>query len=320
MHAGTRILRGFTLVELLVVIAIIGILIALLLPAIQAAREAARRTQCSNNLRQIGTALHNCLQINKALPPLCAYSGAYGGGQMTRVRVRDYGGVVGFTLFTYLLPYIEQKHLYDACKRDVNTVIDGKPLYAQAVPTYVCPDERASTPHGLSPSPYYSCNLFAYGNYGGNFLVFGDPPRVTTEGTTTVAKIRDGLSHTIFFAERYGTCGLLPGQAYCSPWCDANMDFRPAFCINHQNLPNHSTPRDHYEPCLPFQVAPRWDTQCNLYQAQSPHPQSMNVGMGDASVRSLNVEICTEIDTSFHTSLWTYLCDPRDGKAPSGDW
>jgi prepilin-type N-terminal cleavage/methylation domain-containing protein len=303
---------GFTLVELLVVIAIIGILIALLLPAIQAAREAARRAQCSNNLKQIGMGIQHCLQYNKALPPLCAYSPNWAGGWVTPVRVPDYRGT-GYTMFILLLPYIEQRYLYDHAQNNMQTVIDGKSLYAHSISTYVCPDERAPTPRGLSVSPFANCNQWAYGNYGGNFLVFGDPVRQTTEGTTKLTKIRDGVSHTIFLAERYGTCGNTgPGNEYCNLWCDANMMFRPAFCLNGQNPPNHSKPLDNYEKCLPFQTAPHYSTLCDPFRAQSPHPQLMNVGMGDASVHSLDAEI--DVD------LWANLCDPRDGNVLNGEW
>ncbi len=92
--------RGFTLVELLVVIAIIGILIALLLPAVQAAREAARRSQCSNHLRQLGIALHNYHDTMKAFPPIRTGT----------------SNTTGWGIFSYqvaLLPFIEQKALYD---------------------------------------------------------------------------------------------------------------------------------------------------------------------------------------------------------------
>ena len=95
-----RDLKGFTLVELLVVIAIIGILIALLLPAVQAAREAARRSQCTNNLKQIGLGLHNYHDSLKTLPP-----GSF------NLREQWYSN--GTNWRTLILPYIEQKAVYD---------------------------------------------------------------------------------------------------------------------------------------------------------------------------------------------------------------
>src|SRR5688500_12419399 len=87
--------KGFTLVELLVVIAIIGILIALLLPAVQAAREAARRYQCTNNLKQIGLAMHNYHDINGKFPP-------------SRIARGDY-----ITWAVLILPYMEQQAMYE---------------------------------------------------------------------------------------------------------------------------------------------------------------------------------------------------------------
>ena len=102
--SGTR--RGFTLIELLVVIAIIAILIALLLPAVQQAREAARRTQCKNNLKQIGLALHNYLDVTQVLPP-------------GWIAVDDTGapsaheGTSGVGWATMILPYMGQANIYN---------------------------------------------------------------------------------------------------------------------------------------------------------------------------------------------------------------
>jgi prepilin-type N-terminal cleavage/methylation domain-containing protein/prepilin-type processing-associated H-X9-DG protein len=117
--------RAFTLVELLVVIAIIGILIALLLPAVQAARESARRSQCANNLKQIGVAVHNYHDARKALPP-----------------IRIVGGTGWATFFVLILPYMEQEQVYELW--DIERRYSDQTTAAQQafVNSYYCPTRR----------------------------------------------------------------------------------------------------------------------------------------------------------------------------------
>jgi prepilin-type N-terminal cleavage/methylation domain-containing protein/prepilin-type processing-associated H-X9-DG protein len=127
-YNNMRIARGFTLVELLVVIAIIGILIALLLPAVQAAREAARRSQCSNNLKQIGLALHNYHGARKSLP---------NGGSFFQPTTKS------GTWTAFILPYLENQSIYDLFRFDL-PIWDplNEPAVQAVVETYICPSDR----------------------------------------------------------------------------------------------------------------------------------------------------------------------------------
>src|SRR5262245_18879230 len=127
--------RGFTLIELLVVIAIIGILVALLLPAVQFAREAARRTQCANQLHQLALATHEFHDVNKKFPP-----GVY---QMPFAAAPKFRGV---TLFVHLLPFYEQEALWqrwDMVDPLNNTVGGRNTLTAIKQPLLVCPSDLA---------------------------------------------------------------------------------------------------------------------------------------------------------------------------------
>jgi prepilin-type N-terminal cleavage/methylation domain-containing protein len=115
---------GFTLVELLVVIAIIGMLVALLLPAVQAARESARQAQCKNNLKQLGLGMQNFHDVNKTFPSLGGYAN------------------LGWGLWPIMLPYIEQHALYEQCDFTIKTECDALRVVRQAdLPVLHCPSD-----------------------------------------------------------------------------------------------------------------------------------------------------------------------------------
>jgi prepilin-type N-terminal cleavage/methylation domain-containing protein len=152
-----RLRRAFTLVELLVVIAIIGVLIALLLPAVQSAREAARRTQCANHLKQLGLAFHGHLSMWDTFPT--------GGGYYGATRKKTAGGTpVGFKEQTWswgyqILPLLEQQQLFDHP--------DDKFVAGTPIEMYFCPSRRP--PVAISAGPWQSRKeLRAQNDYAGN--------------------------------------------------------------------------------------------------------------------------------------------------------
>ena len=203
---------GFTLIELLVVIAIIAILIALLLPAVQQAREAARRTQCKNNMKQMGLAFHNYHDVYQMFPQ-CDYWGN-----------RAAGGLIGnaanrrnFTWVAMILPYIEQAPLFSSINFQApswNQQINGKNLQSLRLSAFECPSDPAfgggSNRHNIGWTSYGVSEGYDWWRRAGHPLsgVFN------LETHCRIGAITDGTSNTIMVME---TCTPsfepLPGVA-----------------------------------------------------------------------------------------------------------
>jgi prepilin-type N-terminal cleavage/methylation domain-containing protein/prepilin-type processing-associated H-X9-DG protein len=205
--------RGFTLIELLVVIAIIAVLIALLLPAVQSAREAARRAQCVNNLKQLGLAVHNYASANNVFPNQTLQNTTYWAWEPSWAA--------------FLLPNLEQGPLYNAINFSV-PMLDLGPFTGVSfpqnttagltfLPTFICPSESIVHPASFTGVEYAQTSYA--GNYGGpammtscNGLIVpgkGDIyVKTNGTGTLSLATCTDGLSNTALFSEHllgYGT-------------------------------------------------------------------------------------------------------------------
>ena len=205
--------RAFTLIELLVVIAIIAVLIALLLPAVQAAREAARRMQCTNNLKQLGMAMHNYISVHNCFAPLAsnyARDGVSGPN-----LPNDWPMGWGVTM----LPYVEQQALYNTANysHSVNFQTNTKTLCATKVAAYICPSESAAeAPFYPGSWTNYAANFggpATLGSWSGPIVFMGDSAQGLSSGSTDqttkqgmgtigVQAVGDGTSNTALFSER----------------------------------------------------------------------------------------------------------------------
>jgi prepilin-type N-terminal cleavage/methylation domain-containing protein len=195
-----RLHRAFTLVELLVVIAIIGILIALLLPAIQAAREAARRSQCQNNLKQIGLALHNFESARRVFPP----------GFISKAAVtNDPGTGPGWGWAAHILPHLEESSFEIDFQREITDPRYDK-LRVTTLPVFRCPSDSVEQPLvDVKDSSGGTLTQVAFANYvgvGGTLEVSVYPDEGTgvlfRNHEIAIRQITDGLSHTIMVSER----------------------------------------------------------------------------------------------------------------------
>jgi type II secretory pathway pseudopilin PulG len=294
----------------LVVIAIIAILIGLLLPAVQKVREAAARSQCSNNLKQIGMATHNFQDTYGQMPPLLG--GGYGGWSP------KWGRIWG-TPFVFILPFIEQGNLYDdMCNPSNNNYYyawwagqNNDNPYSKVVKTYVCPADP-STQNGQSPnaSPWGTCS------YGANGQVFSvnDANGVCTawDAGRKIQTITDGSSNTILYSEKYGACtnpNVSGGQGG-SLW---GVEWGPWLPVFMNTAAGGGNAYAGNQPTAMFQMNPNpWDKVCDPYRANSPHTAIIQASLGDGSVRSIN--------SGMSVTTWWYACTPCGGEVLGPDW
>jgi prepilin-type N-terminal cleavage/methylation domain-containing protein/prepilin-type processing-associated H-X9-DG protein len=334
---------GFTLIELLVVIAIIGVLMGLLLPAIQRVRAAANRTACSNNMKQIGLALISANTAQNRLPPAFGqYNGKFpnivsGGNQYP----------YGASIFFHLLPHLEQAGSYQRLPPLINYPAAGALVLAPAaplggqldenaavykVPSYICPADITGDPSGVTASSGLSTLPGAVGSswgensYAANYFLFG-----LVSSPKLPESVPDGLSSTIFFTEKPPICtstqgtggNLWAGAPFFPTSTSSNpVNFGGTFgifpyatpAINAYRIPNAVNGFT-----TTFQlIAP--GSQCNPLDAGSPHDSGINVAMGDGSARF--------ISNSVSATTWAALVTPYPVAAllqnrsdvPGQDW
>lgn len=291
--------KGFTLIELLVVIAIIAILVGLLLPAVQKVRDAAARIQSSNNLKQMGLAIHGYNDTYDSLP--LAFND-WDGSDDSKMWNK-----CGSTHF-YILPYIEQDNLAKiAAKASTNYFWSVYTNYG--VKTFVNPNDPSGPQNGLY-------NDSGWGNYGvtgyaANYQALGWYFKKSNQKTARIVTITDGASNTIFMAEKTTVClnNSIPsgysGAKY-SIWAygrTAWNEWNPVFAYQITGAASK------------FQVQPTWSSttsNCDPRLASAPRTSGILVGMGDGSVRFVSAGVSP--------ATWWAACTPDSNDLVGNDW
>jgi prepilin-type N-terminal cleavage/methylation domain-containing protein/prepilin-type processing-associated H-X9-DG protein len=279
---SSKFARGFTLVELLVVITIIGILIALLLPAVQAAREAARRMQCSNNLKQIGLGIMNYEAAHKTLPL---------GSDWTPPTSKKYNGA-----FVRLLPYVEQQAIYDQydfsqrCYYNASTSPKNATVLSTEIAAYNCVSDTA---YGRKVDYFGTNNRFARSNYVlcfGSLTEYvgasGDTYRTNgafrINGSRPLSELTDGTSSTVAASE-----------VIASVKDDVRGIWGESSAIGASTYTHHETPNSSVDDRLDSaNCQPDVDLPCTgvtggnaeYASARSRHPGGVNVVFVDGHV------------------------------------
>ncbi|MBA2114410.1 DUF1559 domain-containing protein [Bremerella alba] len=274
---------AFTLVELLVVIAIIGILIALLLPAVQMARESARRTECVNHLKQLGLAFHNHHDILQKFP-----HGGINAPDGDPCCQGEHSERTQWSWPYQILPYIEQNNLYD------NT--NHNQVYQTAVELYYCPSRRSAQGYGGSSHARidYAANA-GTDNEGDNGVT-----RRQDRARTGFQDIVDGTSNTMMVGEKQ------TDRTYDSGCCDDNENpYNPGWEVDIYRRGNSPPDHDRNHP----ETVLGTDSNSNLFGAA--HPSGINTVLVDGSVRFVSYTVDGE--------MFRRLCVIDDGLVVSHD-
>jgi prepilin-type N-terminal cleavage/methylation domain-containing protein/prepilin-type processing-associated H-X9-DG protein len=330
MRQSSRVRYGFTLIELLVVIAIIAILVGLLLPAVQKVRDAAARTQCSNNLKQLALGCHN-------------YEGVFGVFPSGFTQDSINGSFQGHSVFYFLLPYIEQEPLFqsmDAAVPRNNVTATAGQRAAAAVKTFVCPSDifpqnpnpfpSTGTPTEFDGVTTYKANggsrpVFATSSTNdGVFMATGSAARKAATAPNGIrvklGEILDGTANTICFGEGYHldpnfdtftAAGWTSGSTVngWSRWYPAGGDPGLQNIMGGAFGPiNHKVPFRHGEPGAPTTQSAWFVHQDRRLSAfGSGHPGGANFSFCDGSVRFFP-------EATTPQSTLTLYCTRADGQ------